>query len=360
MMVFISNPYDRLEKSLDHIFENFQGLIDPAKGFFLKPNIVFPARPNSGEITPPKLVKAVVAAIRKRYPGNSILLGEGTAAGTVPEENFRESGYREMVSRIGVPLLDLDGAERIDTSWKYGTLSIPTVVYENNYINLPILKLSAAAVISGAMKNQKGLLTPSMKKHFHRLGLHDPIAELTRVIRPHLTILDGSNFFRRNLLVAGGNVCDIDRVAASLLQIEEPEYLRLASRMGLRSTVLDISGYTEIMSKGKPHTHPVYKKFMKIRLWSNPRACTMCRMAFFSLKKIPLREIGNLTRAYSKMLRYAVQGADFVFGSEPMYDQRAPNVICIGECTKELAREKGYQHIPGCPSTDEEFTRNLP
>lgn len=94
MMVFISNPYDRLEKSLDHIFENFQGLIDPAKGFFLKPNIVFPARPNSGEITPPKLVKAVVAAIRKRYPGNSILLGREQQPGRFPR---RISASRDTV-----------------------------------------------------------------------------------------------------------------------------------------------------------------------------------------------------------------------------------------------------------------------
>ena len=359
MPVYITDPRDALRKSIERIFQQYKDCIDPAKLFFLKPNIVFPVGPNSGEITRPKLVEILIDTIRGLYPESAIIIGEGTAAGTVPEDNFRVSGFRDLASGMGVPLLDLDGVERVEVPWKFGELSLPKMVLESNYINLPILKLSSAAIFSGAMKNQKGLLTPAMKKKFHRLGLHGPIAELTRTVQPTLTIMDGYNFFRNNLLMAGPNVCDIDHASVSLLNIQEPEYLRLARESGLGSSENPIIGYHRIKPLGKRKIHPAYKKFLKIRLWSNPRACSMCRLSFHRMRRFSMSELGMVSKMYAKLAKYAVGGADFVFGSDPTYDPNAHRIVCIGDCTARLAGERGYVHVPGCPPSNDEILKRI-
>ena len=297
--------------------------------------------------------------IRDRYPGRSIIIGEGTAAGTVPEENFRVSGFRDLASRMGVPLLNLDEVDRVEVPWKFGELSLPKVALESNYINLPILKLSSAAIFSGAMKNQKGLLTPAMKKKFHRLGLHGPIAELTRTVQPTLTIMDGYNFFRKSMLLAGCNVCDIDQASVSLLNIQEPEYLRLACESGLGSRQNVRIGYGRIKPLGKHKVHPAYKKFLRIRLWSNPRACSMCRLSFHRMRRFSMSDLGMVSQMYAKLAKYAVVGADFVFGSDPTYDPNAHRIVCIGDCTARLAGERGYVHIPGCPPPNDEILKRI-
>ena len=112
-------------------------------------------------------------------------------------------------------------------------IQLPKLAFEKTYINLPILKISSAATISGAMKNQKGLLLPDMKKKFHKLDLHAPIAHLNNLIQPDLTIMDGINFFGKNILISGDNTYEIDSLSSKVLKIPKPEYLTIAKEIGV-------------------------------------------------------------------------------------------------------------------------------
>ena len=179
---------------------------------------MFAVSPESGEITSPLLVRTLISTLRERYGNIDIVLGEGVAAGCDPRENFQVSGYAELARELNVPLLDLHCVDRKTVVWKFGKLELPRVAFERTYINLPILKPSSACVISGALKNQKGLVLPAMKKHFHRLGLHEQIAELNTVVQPSLTIMDCSRFFGRNVLLSGDNCGEIDATACQLLE----------------------------------------------------------------------------------------------------------------------------------------------
>lgn len=361
MTILVTREGADLKQSIREILDRFEAALPPSRGFFLKPNIVFPVAADSGEITRPAVVRAVVEGLREKYSNADIVIGEGTAAGTVPTENFRVSGMKDLARELAVDLLDLNEVDRVMIKWKYGTIGIPAAALERTHINLPILKFSAAAIVSGAIKNTKGLISPTMKKTFHnRLGLHEPLAELARVVRPDLTILDCSNFSNgQNIFISGTNSCAIDLLAVSALRVEEPEYLTLARQQGFGSTEREIEGQHLLVFRAQKHRAEPYQQVMNLRLWSNPRACSLCRETIRSMKGFAARDLALALPTYLKLLTYTLMGADFVFGSKPHFDNKARRIICIGDCTKAVAEEGGYKHIPGCPPQRQDVIRHL-
>ncbi len=359
MTVLLSDGRKNLKETLHHILDTFISDADLVRGIFIKPNIVFPVRPASGEITPPSLVKAVILTLRERQPNLDIILGEGVAAGCDPHENFRVSGYADLARELNVPLLDLDTAERIAVLWKYGKLELPRVALERTYINMPILKPSSACLVSGALKNQKGLALPEVKKQFHRLGLHKPIAELNAVVKPSLTIMDCSHFFGRNALVSGDNCGQVDATTCELLGIEEPEHVQLARNAQVFAAGYSVQGDGIRMQRASARpTSKAYKRLGRLRLWSNSRACTMCRYLFHDIQRSVLT--GKNLASGAKLLAYSVKGAEIVMGSNPQWRQEYDTVICVGACTRHVAKEGGYIHIPGCPPTLDDVNNYLP
>ncbi|MDY7037223.1 MAG: DUF362 domain-containing protein, partial [Thermodesulfobacteriota bacterium] len=275
MPVYIEKENRDPKEAIRKILHTFRDKIDTSKGVFLKPNIVFPVREKSGEITRHKIVRALVDVLREIDPNLEIVIAEGTAAGTIPAENFKVSGYAKLAEELRVHLLDLNQVEHIKLKWKYGILRLPKIAFDKTYINLPILKSSSAAGISGAMKNQKGLLLPNMKKGFHKLGLHEPIAHLNKAVQPNLTIMDAANFFNDNVLIAGDNTYEIDRFATKHLRAPEPAYLRMSRELGVGSDNFTLLGEDmEELHSNYEYQPYEYKKFLRIRLWSNPRACS--------------------------------------------------------------------------------------
>lgn len=360
MAVLATKEKSDLAISIREIIDHFEFLFNPSRGFFLKPNIVFPVPGDSGEVTRPAVVRAVIEALRWKFGDVDIVIGEGTAAGTDPVENFEISGFSKLARDLGVRLIDLDGAPRVAIPWKYGELRLPAVALERNHINLPILKLSAAATFSGGMKNIKGLLSTDMKKKFHRLGLHEPIAALARVIKPDLTVLDGHNFFPKdNVFLSGDNPCEIDVAAMRMLNVNEPEYLKIAVVNGEGSYGFAIENESLLNYKRKKVEELPYKRFLNMRLWSNPRACSACRQTLRTMKNIKARDLSTSCFTYLRLAGYAVLGADFIFGSNPTYNESASRVVCIGDCTKTIAIRKGHLHIPGCPPTRENVIQAL-
>ena len=359
MSVLITDGSQNQKSALHRIFDTFLTDEDAARGIFIKPNIVFPVREESGEITPPTLVKALISVLRERYSNIEIILGEGVAAGCDPQENFFASGYADLAHELNIPLLDLHEGERITVEWKFGTLKLPKVVFEHTYINLPILKPSSACVISGALKNQKGLLSPALKKRFHRMGLHEQIAELNLAVKPSLTIMDCRIFFGRDKFISGNNCGEIDATACSLLGIEEPEHVQLSRNARLFTTGYSVTG-DEIKVKGVS-SRPSKKEFKSIgrlRLWSNPQACTMCRYLFRDVQRNILNR-RNLATA-TKLLPYTIKGAEIIMGSNAQWRKEYDTVICVGSCTRRVAKEGDYIYIPGCPPTPDDLNKNLP
>ena len=93
MTVLLSNGRNKLNDAMRIILKTFLREEDYVRGIFIKPNIVFPVKPESGEITRPEIVRSLVFALREHHPDVDIVLGEGVAVGCDPQENFNVSGF---------------------------------------------------------------------------------------------------------------------------------------------------------------------------------------------------------------------------------------------------------------------------
>lgn len=359
MTVLLKEGRKDLKVALHTILDAFLTEDDYLRGIFIKPNIVFPVSSKSGEITPVNLTRALISTLRESHPEIDIVFGEGVAAGCDPQKNFRVSGYAGLAVEFNIPLLDLNHAERITVQWKFGKLDLPRIAFERTYINLPILKPSSACGFSAALKNQKGLLLPETKKQFHRLGLHEQIAELNRVIKPTFTIMDCSHFFGRGSLISGDNCGEIDSTTCRLLNIKQPDHLRLAEIAGVFSSIFSVSGDDlRLKHSTSGFLKNEYKRFGGLRLWSNPQACTMCRYLFYDVLQDSLKPRGM--RKKIKLLFHSIRGAEIIIGSNPNWRKGSPTVICVGNCTHKEAIEGKYVFVPGCPPSVEDFFRHIP
>lgn len=358
MAVYISKHKKGTKHAIRMIVNAFAKEIDFSKGVFLKPNIVFPVKETSGQITRHVVVRTLVEILREKKPGIDIVLGEGVAAGAVAKKNFYESGYTRLSYELGVPLLDLDLAERVKVKWGYGSLKLPKIVLNRTYINLPILKKSSAALFSGAMKNQKGLILPKMKKAFHKMGLHKPLAELNKAIQPNLTIMDCTYFSCEDLFIASDNTYEADMVAVKFLGIFEPEYIKIARKLAIGNYDCNIMGEpigTAVLKR--PMESNEEKKFLRLRFNVSHRTCSMCRYLFQDVKNIKNGNFFLNLFFYLKLMRYAFSGAEIILGCKSNVLSDSKNVICVGDCTRKLSKEQGYIHIPGCPPKKQDILK---
>jgi len=229
---------------------------------------------------------------------------------------------------------------------------------ERTYINLPILKPSSACVISGALKNQKGLVLPDIKKKFHCQGMHAQIAELNAVVKPALTIVDGSRFFGRRVLISGDNCGEIDATLCNLLGIDEPEHVKLSRQAGVFAPGYRIEGHLAPSKRASSQLKiREFKRLGRLRLWSNSWACTMCRYLFHEVKQDALNP--RDLRAKARLFAHSVKGAEIVIGSHPQWRRQYGTVICVGNCTRRVAKEGGYPFVPGCPPTLQDLYDSL-
>jgi hypothetical protein len=246
----------------------------------------------------------------------------------------------------------------VGLEWEYGALQIPKIALERTYLNLPILKPSDAATISGAMKNQKGLLLSSAKKKFHKLGLHEPLARLNQLVQPDLSIMDCSNFCDERVLIAGDNTFEVDALASRMVGASEAEHLRISRQARAGGEDFEVVGSDVCDVRFRQFVEPSeFRQYLRLRVWSNHRACSMCRRVLSDIKHSPLRDLKYKLSMYWKLLKHALRGAEVVTGSEPVFVKDNPDVICIGDCTKKLAEDNGYIHVPGCPPSKGEMMR---
>jgi hypothetical protein len=131
--------------------------------------------------------------------------------------------------------------------------------------------------------------------------------------------MDGSNFFKGTALLAGDNTFEIDKHAISLLGVPEPAYVRVAREIGAGSDDFKI---IEIGTKPSKKTCKIdgaqYKQALRIRLWANPRACSMCRFLFHDIRSFSSNDFRYRFRIGLRLVRLAFTGAEIVMGSEPI------------------------------------------
>ncbi len=347
--------------------------VEGVKTAVLKPNIVIAAKPGSAMITHPAVVEALVDVLRERGIPD-IIIAEGPGLGADEERFFELSGYRALAEKKQVRLVNLNRAERTRVQWRYGTVGIPRIVLDAGlYINLPKMKTHGQTMVTLSLKNQKGLLSLAGKKSFHKLGLHEPLVELAKVVSPRLVIIDAIEGMegegplngkrkRVGALVIGTNQLEADIVSCGIMGIDHTrvDHLAYGIRERIGPEVPVVIGTPSIADVRTPFlgANQRYGKFLNIYSWRDPHACSMCIDSFSLAVKYAVRNPRYWFTFLPKFAYYALFGRlNIIQGKETRIPDAGGEVICLGDCTKELAEREGLRHIEGCPPDQETILR---
>lgn len=231
---------------------DLSGLIpDRACRIGIKPNLVAPVDASWGATTHPEIVAGIIEYLQERGCRN-LVIAEGSWVGDRTEESFEVCGYRELSERYGVPLLDAQKDTHFTKDCDGLELELCSCVKDIDFlINVPVLKGHCQTKVTCALKNMKGLLPNTEKRHFHAMGLHRPIAHLAKGIRQDFIVVDhvcgdldfedGGNPVVKNCIMVARDPVLVDTYVCGLLHygIEEVPYIRMAEQLGAGSADLE-------------------------------------------------------------------------------------------------------------------------
>ena len=351
-------------------------LVVPGDCVLIKPNLVMPASPESGEITNPKVIEAVA-----RYcldcGAARVIIGEGPSyyiAESQLRRCFISTGVSEVAKRLGVEWVLFD-----DHSYRIFRQVSPYTPDEfrvtefafncDKFINLPVLKTHYLTTVTLAMKNLKGCLKREDKPLFHNRDLARAIVDLCKIIKPTVNIIDctakttvrqlGYGYTaekirsRVGLLIAGSDIVAVDAVGCAVMGIEPDRVptVVLGAQEGLGENDLsriDIQGGEIRQLKTKlevPRQH-IQKVFPLLDIKGAEKACSGCLIPVVSALLLLEKQGARLSRPTA-----------ICMGKNPKLPQDRA-LLLVGDCAL-LKDVDVCAQISGCPPTKEDVLNAL-
>lgn len=324
---------------------NAAGRISASQPVIIKPNLVKPSPPSEGATTHPEIVRGIIEYLLNNGI-QKIEIAEGSWLGASTRDSFKACGYESISRDYDIPLIDLKKESTVDVTVEGMTMKVCRKILEAGFlINVPVMKAHCQTSMTCALKNLKGCIPDSEKRRFHSLGIHRPVALLNKVLKSHLTVVDGlcgDLFFEEggtplpmNRIIIGCNPLNVDIYCAGLIGYSpgEIEHLEIARELGIGDgefTVVE----TNTCSSFDNCLH--VKDAARRRLESltenviSDKACSAC--------------YGGLIQAISRMKDSGLcpSGEKFYIGQG--FKGKSLPGIGIGNCTAGFTRS-----VKGCP-----------
>lgn len=238
-----------LRKALDAI-GGITHYVKPGDIVLLKPNVAFDRSPNLGATTNPEIIEELIRFLLVDCRAEEVRVADNPIES--PADCFAKSGIRMASEKAG-------GRIYLPDSNSFAVLNTPEAVLieywdffkrpfknVNKVIGVAPVKDHNLCHASLGIKNWYGLLG-GRRNQFHQ-DIHEIVSDLSIMIKPTLTILDGTHILVKNGPTGGdpsdvknGNtiVAGVDPVAMDawanehlLERLELPEYLYKAEAKG--------------------------------------------------------------------------------------------------------------------------------
>jgi uncharacterized protein (DUF362 family)/Pyruvate/2-oxoacid:ferredoxin oxidoreductase delta subunit len=199
-----------------------------------------------------------------------VLIGDscGSMAPGSTGQAIRTTGLDRVAQATGAEMVDFDRAPSIEMPIADGrvlrTVKVPQLIREVDlFVTLPKLKTHGLTLLSGAVKNQLGLVPGKGKKDIHLLApklemMAEALLDIHSLVRPRLAVMDGIIAMEGNgpaagqpravgLVIASADAVSLDAVAAEVIGCDrgEVDTTRLGHERGLgigRIEEIDLSG----------------------------------------------------------------------------------------------------------------------
>ena len=319
----------------------------------IKPNLVAPVPAEFGATTHPEIVAGIIEYL-KENGFEDILMVEGSWVGDKTSDAFEYCGYKRLSEVYEVPFVDTqkDGSHEVECDGV--ALNICDVVDRIDFlINVPVLKGHCQTKITCALKNMKGLIPNTEKRKFHSMGLHTPIAHLSRGILQDFIVVDhicgdldfeeGGNPVVRNCIMAAMDPVLVDSLACKICgySVEDVPYIVKAHELGSGECDLSKAEIVDLNEGGFIDETPREHKILKVSYAVDEvDSCSAC--------------YGNLVPA---LMRLEEEGL-LTELKDPIAigqgHQGKTGKLGVGRCTG------GYEFcIMGCPPDEEKIYQEL-
>ena len=232
-----------------------KAFVHPGDYVVLKPNAGFPNPAAWATTTDPDIV-ATVAQLCLDAKAKQVVVLE-SPQGKVPEKCIERCGLGAALAPLtAVKVKLLTPADFVSVTVPNGTdlktVEIAKALQSADvFINIPVAKQHTNTVVSFGLKNHMGLIKD--RKAFHtQLDIQTAVADLGRVIKPHLTVLDATRELLTNgpagpgetstpnRIIAGRNVVSVDAYGLTVAQFDgkqlkpaDVKHIDLAGKAGL-------------------------------------------------------------------------------------------------------------------------------
>lgn len=318
----------------------------------IKPNLVSPTPACYGATTHPEVVAGIIEYLQENGFYHIVVL-EGSWVGDATSEAFDICGYNDLAARYGVELWDMQKDSSHEADCGGMTLRLCDSVDKIDFlINVPVLKGHCQTKITCALKNIKGLIPNSEKRHFHSVGLHKPIAHLGVGIRQDFIVVDhicgdldfedGGNPVVRNCVMAAKDPVMMDAYVCQLLHydVTQVPYVVMAEELGVGSADLS-QAQILIIGEGKEQELPRRRKIVDVQdAVEEVESCSACYGNLIPALD-QLREEGILEKLHDKIaIGQGYRGKTGTLG--------------VGLCTS------GFDFcVKGCPPDNEQIYEEL-
>lgn len=315
----------------------------------IKPNLVSPSEASWGATTHPEVVAGIIEYLQQNGFSNLAML-EGSWVGDKTGDALEVCGYNRLSEQYQVPFFDMqkDTASLKDCAGL--ELKICDEVGKLDFlINVPVMKGHCQTKITCALKNMKGLIPNTEKRHFHAMGLHQPIAHLAMGIHQDFIVVDnicgdwdfedGGNPVVMNRVMAAADPVLTDAWVCHLMnyEVDEVPYIRMAEEIGAgcgdwkRAEVRELN-----LPEGMAKT-PTVRKVVEVQdAVEEVESCSAC-YGYLIPALDRLREEGLFSKLDTKIcIGQGYRGQSGKLG--------------IGQCTR------GFEHhLGGCPPTEDQI-----
>jgi len=357
---------EMIVKSLD-LIGGLQQIIGNAGTVVVKPNLVeVPFETTGGSVvTDPRVLESLVG-ILKDCGVKRVLVAEGKSVNlkhisSGPRKAFEDSGLADVVRRAGGEILGWDEEAFVPVDVPGGELykeiKIPKSILEADaFISVPKLKTHCQTEITVGMKSMQGVFSVDDKVNFHNEAFPWKMVDILRVVKPHLTIVDGlicgedygpiyTEPVEMNLIVSSQDVVAIDAVCSAIMGIDPFEVP--ITRLG-HSEGIGIGDLALIDVRGES-IESVMKHFKRAGIWNPIGASDRIRVFAGGACRFCLAQVGAAVKrlGYEGNLDDLEEICVIIGHNAPLPVKEYKNVYIIGDCAKNAKIEGTF--IGGCP-----------
>ena len=213
-----------ISEALNLINFNLDGSIESV---VIKPNLCYYWDAATGQTTDPQVVSGVIDFVREKCGEDvDIKVVEADASAMRTKYAFTVLGYEKLAKEKDVELFNLSEdvlvEKTVHVNKREISFKVPQLLLNSDlFVNASKLKIMRETKITCAMKNVFGCIGYRRKIVYHPF-LEEAIVAINKILRPHVTVVDGLVALGRfpvklDLIMAGVDPFSVDWVASDIM-----------------------------------------------------------------------------------------------------------------------------------------------